>query len=114
VQAQGMKKYDEAEAFWKEVIEIDPAGQLAPLNLTHIWAERKDWETALSWATKAFVLSPENKDVQQNLGLCAFHTGDYIVAEKMAKSLLSKEPMNPLGRGLLGAIEELKKKPKEV
>ena len=114
VQAQGMKKYDEAESFWHEVLEIDPSGQLAPLNLTHIWAERKDWETAKGWATKAYLLNPDNKDVQQNLGLCSFHTGDYVIAEKMAKGLLSKEPMNPLGKALLGAITEMKKIPKEV
>jgi len=109
VQAQGMKKYEEAEAFWMEVFEIDPLGGLVPLNMCHICAERGDWNTAKEWATKAFLLSPDNKDVNQNLALCCFNTGDHLMAERLALAILKKEPVNPLGKALIKAIRELKK-----
>jgi len=109
VQAQGMKKYDEAEGFWMEVLALDPMGGLVPLNMCHISAERGNWNLAKEWATKAFLLNPDNKDVNQNMALCCYNTGDYLMAEKLAKGLLSKEPMNPLGKALLKAIIELKK-----
>jgi tetratricopeptide (TPR) repeat protein len=109
IQAQGMKKYDEAEGFWMEVLALDPMGGLVPLNMCHISAERGDWNLAKEWAIKAYMLNPDNKDVNQNMALCYFNTGDYLMAERLARGLLKKEPVNPLGKALLKAIIEMKR-----
>jgi GT2 family glycosyltransferase len=103
IQAQGLKRYEDAENFWHEVLALDPKGALAPINLCHCHAERGDWKEAIGWARKAYELAPESKDAGMNLALCEFHVGDDNLTEKICKDLLEKHPYNPLTEGLLNA-----------
>jgi GT2 family glycosyltransferase len=109
VQAQGLKRYDEAKDFWKQVIELDPTGGLAPLNMCHCIAEEGDWKGAREWATKAYVLSPDSKDAAQNLALCEFYAGDDNLSEKICRDLLNKDSRNPVAVSILNAIKEKRK-----
>lgn len=104
IQAQSMKKYDEAKGFWFEVLKLEPSSPLAPLNLCHCWAEQGDWKEALKWATKSFVLSPDSMDSAQNLALCEFYAGDVAVAEKLCLDILKKNHLNVVANGLLDTI----------
>lgn len=108
IQAQGLKKYDEAINFWFNVLEIDPQGTLAPLNLTHCYAEKGDWISAKQWASKAIALMPDSRDARVNYALCEFHTGDHNTAEKIARELLANNPLDPIAAGLSNAINKLR------
>ena len=106
IQAQGLKRYDDAKKFWHEVIKIDPEGELAPANLCHCWAEEGNWQEARRWAQIACDRAPGSRDAAMNLALCEFHHENYDLAEKMCRDLMTKHPYSPLTEGLLNATIE--------
>jgi hypothetical protein len=105
LQAQAMRKFEDARKFWMEIMNIHPSNKTALLNIGHCYAEEGNWQEALSWSRKALDATPDSKEAAMNTATCECMAGDRAVAVKMCEDLIAKYPTYPLPQGLLNALK---------
>jgi len=105
LQAQSMRKFEDARKFWDEIMVLDPSNKAALLNKGHCYAEEGNWKDALIWSRKALDATPDSKEAAMNTATCECMAGDRAVAVKMCEDLIAKYPTYPLPQGLLNALK---------
>lgn len=105
LQAQSMRKYEDARKFWAEILKLHPDSDAAFLNMGHCYAEEGNWSDALIWSRRALDANPDSKEAAMNTATCECMAGDRAVAVKMCEDLIAKYPTYPLPQGLLNALK---------
>ena len=83
-----MRKYPEAEAFYRDAVEADPSYALAQFNLGNLYDELNRTEEAFEYYGKALALDPAYADAHFNLALLCERTGDNLKAVRHWKIYL--------------------------
>lgn len=88
---QGM--YPQAIGVLSKLQEIHPSAS----NLRQIGDDLMktgNYKEALVYLSKGFKMEPENAGVQQSLGICYFHMGNYELAFRLLSEVLAHNPFN--------------------
>jgi tetratricopeptide (TPR) repeat protein len=100
-----MKKYDEAEAQFRRVLEMNPDNSSALNYLGYMFADRNvRLEEALDLITKALNREPGNGAYLDSLGWVYFRMGKYTEAESNLKLALEKMANDPTVHDHLGDV----------
>jgi tetratricopeptide (TPR) repeat protein len=102
IQANELKKYEEAVGLWQKVISLQPAMPSAFLNLGHAFLELGKYAEALTASARACELGPNMKEAAYNRSLCEICAGDLQNAISSLDTLLQKDPGYPPAIGLRG------------
>ena len=71
-----LRKFDEAEKYYLDAIEADPAYPLAQFNLGNLYDEQNRLPEALDYYRRALALNPRYADAHFNLALLCERMGD--------------------------------------
>lgn len=88
------KKITEAEAAFKEAIELNPQNELAYINLGNLYDQLNKKEMALHFYEKAIALDKNNIQAFYNLGLLYAEMGNYPAAKIQFSSALKLDSTN--------------------
>lgn len=105
LQAQGMRKYEEAIKLWEELLNVDAKRKEALFNTGHCYAELLDWDKALEFTRMAYEMDKESREIKINLATCEALVGNLELAEQMAAEILTEHPGYPMAQGLLNALQ---------
>lgn len=90
------KKYDQAEAAFRKVLQTDPRNATALNYLGYMLADRGTrLEEALSLIRKAVALDPQNGAYLDSLGWVYFRLGNYEMAEENLRKAIEKIGTDP-------------------
>jgi tetratricopeptide (TPR) repeat protein len=110
-----MKKFDEAEAEFRKVIEMNPDNSSALNYLGYMFADRSiRLPEALAMITKALDREPGNPAYLDSLGWVYFRMGRYPEAENNLKASLEKMGKDPTVHDHLGDVYFKEGKVKEA
>lgn len=105
LQAQGMRKYEEAIKLWSELLNIDAKRKEALFNTGHCYAELLDWDKALEFTRMAYEMDKESREIKINLATCEAMVGNLELAEQIAAEILTEHPGYTMAQGLINAIK---------
>jgi putative PEP-CTERM system TPR-repeat lipoprotein len=92
--AMGSKK--EAEAEYQRVLQLSPNHAMALNNLAYLYAEEnKHLSQALTYATRAFILEPQNDYIRDTLGYVLLKNGKFDRGERILRKAAESSPKNP-------------------
>jgi tetratricopeptide (TPR) repeat protein len=86
------KSFDEAEALYRQALELDPYLAIAYTNLGNIYFRRHDDTTADSMYRRALELDPKQSEAHYNLGYVLLERGDSSGAVPYFKAAISADP----------------------
>jgi putative PEP-CTERM system TPR-repeat lipoprotein len=93
LQAMGRKK--EAEAEYQKVIRLSPNHALAWNNLAYLYLEEnRSLPQALRYATRAFMLAPQDDNIRDTLGYVLLKNGRIDQGMRMLKKASESSPKN--------------------
>ncbi len=101
-QALARGDFSAAEAYFHQVIALDPASSPAHVNLAVTYMREKRWNDALLELRQAQTLSPEEPGILLNIGLAYYRKNDFAAAIAPFTSFLHKAPNSLQARYLLG------------
>lgn len=105
--ADRAKRYDEAEAEFKQVLESDPNNALTLNNYGFMLADRNiRLNEALAMIRKAVQLEPTNYAYLDSLGWVYFRLGQYTQAEDDLQRAISRGATDPTVHDHLGDVYE--------
>ena len=105
--ADRAKRYDEAEAAFKKVLETDPNNALTLNNYGFMLADRNvRLNEALAMIRKAVQLEPTNYAYLDSLGWVYFRLGQYTPAEDDLQRAISRGATDPTVHDHLGDVYE--------
>ena len=105
--ADRAKRYDEAEAAFKKVLESDPNNALTLNNYGFMLADRNvRLNEALAMIRKAVQLEPTNYAYLDSLGWVYFRLGQYTQAEDDLQRAISRGATDPTVHDHLGDVYE--------
>jgi glycosyltransferase involved in cell wall biosynthesis len=107
VQANILKRHEEAAELWHEVIRLQPNLQEAYVNLTSIYMNLGKFQEASATSQRAIELDPECKEAVLNYSIVEFTLGNLKNVISALENLLSKIPEYPLAMGLLSVAYRL-------
>ncbi len=107
VQANILKRYEEAAELWHQVIRLQPNLQEPYVNLTSIYMNLGKFQEASATSQKAIELDPECKEAVLNYSIVEFTLGNLKNVISTLENLLSKIPEYPLAMGLLSLAYRL-------
>jgi tetratricopeptide (TPR) repeat protein len=100
-----LKKYDQAEAEFRKVLEMNPENSSAMNYLGYMFADRGErLPEALQLITKALDLEPGNYAYLDSLGWVLFHMGRLSEAEQQLRLSLEKSRRDPTVHDHLGDV----------
>lgn len=107
VWAERQKKFEPAEQFFRQVLDLDPAN-VATLNYLGFMLADKGIRLpeALKMVRKAVELEPTNGAYLDSLGWTYFKMGDYEDAEQYLKKAVERSPTDPTVNDHLGDLYE--------
>jgi len=92
--AMGRKK--EAEAEYQKVLRLSPNHAMALNNLAYLYLEEnRSLPQALRYATRAFMLAPQDDAIRDTLGYVLLKSGRIDQGMKMLKKASESSPKNP-------------------
>jgi len=92
--AMGRKK--EAEAEYQKVLRLSPNHAMALNNLAYLYAEEsRSLPQALRYATRAFMLAPQDDSIRDTLGYVLLKNGRIDQGIRMLKKASESSPKNP-------------------
>jgi FimV-like protein len=90
-----MGKKKEAEAEYQKVLRLAPGNAMALNNLAYLYAEEnKGLPQALAYATRAFMLAPQNDFVRDTLGYVLLRNGKAEQGMRMLRKASESSPKN--------------------
>ncbi len=101
VQAQGLKKYDEALDLWQRAIRLKPDRVHSHLGLASVFLDMGRFNEALAASKKAMEIDPSVREAVYNHALCELYAGDARRAASVLDNLVRRSPDYPLARHLL-------------
>jgi Tfp pilus assembly protein PilF len=105
--ADRAKRYDEAEADFRKVLEIDPNNALTLNNFGFMLADRGEkLDEALAMIRKAVKLEPTNYAYLDSLGWAYFRLGQFAQAEDNLQRAISRGATDPTVHDHLGDVYE--------
>jgi glycosyltransferase involved in cell wall biosynthesis len=107
VQANVLKRYEEAAELWHQVIRLQPELPEPYVNLTSIYVNLGKFQEASALSKKAIELDPDCKEAVVNYSVVEFTLGNIKNVISALESLLSKIPEYPLAMGLLSVAYRL-------
>jgi tetratricopeptide (TPR) repeat protein len=107
VQANILKRYEEAAELWHQVVQLQPNLQEPYVNLTSIYMNLGKFQEASAASQKAIELDPECKEAVLNYSIVEFALGNVKSVISGLENLLSKIPEFPLAMGLLSVAYRL-------
>lgn len=91
-----MGKKREAEAEYQKVLRFSPNHAMAWNNLAYLYLEEnRNLPQALRYATRAFMLAPQNDDIRDTLGYVLLKSGRTDQGVRMLKKASEGSPNNP-------------------
>ncbi|MDY6790233.1 MAG: glycosyltransferase [Thermodesulfobacteriota bacterium] len=103
IQAEIIKKHDEAIELWERFIAIEPNVARAYINMGISYCSLGKYEDVLETAKKAMKLDPEMKEAHYNYALAKLHLGGASEAVSILKKLLERNGQYPPAKFLLAA-----------
>ncbi|MGD9288609.1 MAG: glycosyltransferase [Desulfobacterales bacterium] len=103
IQAEGLKKHEEAVALWKRFIAIVPDEPKAYINLGISNCNLGQFDKVLASAEKALELAPDLKEAHFNRALASLHLGHPDQAIEILENLCHKMPEYLPARFILAA-----------
>jgi tetratricopeptide (TPR) repeat protein len=91
---RGQGKYEEAETYFKKVIEVNPKNESAYIRLGWCFREQGKYEEAETYFKRAIEINPENDGAYSGLGLCFREQGKYEESESYFKRAIEVNPEN--------------------
>lgn len=92
--AMGRKK--EAEAEYQRVLQLSPNHAMALNNLAYLYAEEnKQLSQALTYASRAFILEPQNDTIRDTLGYVLLKDGKFDRGVRILRKASESSPKNP-------------------
>jgi GT2 family glycosyltransferase/predicted Zn-dependent protease len=107
VQANILKRYEEAVELWHQIIRLQPNLQEPYINLTSIYMNLGKFQEASATSQKAVELDPNCKEAVMNYSIAEFTLGNLKNVISALENLLSKIPEYPLAMGLLSVAYRL-------
>jgi tetratricopeptide (TPR) repeat protein len=105
--AEREKKYDQAEQYFRKVLEIDPNNALTLNNLGFMLVDKTTrFADALKLIRKAVELEPMNGAYLDSLGWVYFKMGDYEPAEDNLRKAVERTSTDPTVHDHLGDLYE--------
>lgn len=101
IQAQELKRYDEALELWQRVIRLKPDQAPNYLGLCSLFLEMERFDEALAASKTAMEIDPSMREVAYNYALCELYAGDAGRAAEVLKAFVRRDPDYPLARILL-------------
>lgn len=92
VALQFLRCFDEAEAVYQQILELDPLSQEALGNLIAMSVERFDLTQVRRYALRLIRISPESTIALQALTLVAYERRDYETAASFFSDLMKQAP----------------------
>lgn len=90
-------KVAEARKAWEQVVKLQPRNGQAFAHLGLLEARAEDYPLAIEHYRKAKALDPKIPQLDLNLGLALFKTGDFAEAGKLFAAELAKTAKSPAG-----------------
>jgi tetratricopeptide (TPR) repeat protein len=107
VQANILKRYEEAAELWHQVIRLQPKLPEPYFNLASIYMNLGKFQEASANSKKAIELDPGGKEAVMNYSIVEFTLGNIKNVISALESLLSKIPEYPLAMALLSVAYRL-------
>ncbi|HEU0264375.1 MAG TPA: hypothetical protein VFR01_01460, partial [Geobacterales bacterium] len=101
IQAQTLKRYEEAIDLWRRTLRLNPQIPLAHLNLSGIFIDLERFDEGLVAAKRACDLQPGLKEASYNLALCEMYVGDVTHMVSLLDALVKRYPDYPAARIML-------------
>jgi GT2 family glycosyltransferase/Flp pilus assembly protein TadD len=101
IQAQSLKRYEEAIDLWRRTLRLNPQIPLAHLNLSGIFIDLERFHEGLVAAKRACELQPDLKEASYNLALCEMYVGDVTHMVSLLDALVKRHPDYPAARIML-------------
>ncbi|RLG55319.1 MAG: hypothetical protein DRN95_07955, partial [Candidatus Hydrothermarchaeota archaeon] len=103
IQAEIIKKHDEAIELWERFVAIEPNVPKAYINMGISYCSLGKYEKVLETAIKAINLEPDLKEAHYNYALARLHLGNAADAVAVLEKLLERIDEYPPARFLLAA-----------
>jgi len=103
IQAEIIKKHDEAIELWERFIAIEPSVPKAYINMGISYCSLGKFEEVLETAKKAMKLAPNMKEAHYNYALGKLHLGSAAEAVSILEKLLDRLGEYPPAQFLLAA-----------
>jgi len=103
IQAEIIKKHDEAIELWERFIAIEPSVPKAYINMGISYCSLGKFEEVLETAKKAMKLAPDLKEAHYNYALGKLHLGSAAEAVSILEKLLERLGEYPPAQFLLAA-----------
>jgi tetratricopeptide (TPR) repeat protein len=105
--AERQKHFDPAEAYFKQVLEQDPANAMTLNYLGYMLADKGTrLQDALKMIRQAVELEPWNGAYLDSLGWCYFKMGEYELAEDNLRKAVQRDEADPTVHMHLGDLYE--------
>lgn len=103
----GLQKYPEAQAAYRQAMELDPKEPVYPANLGLALSDARDFQTAIDAYTQAIALSPKDIWLYYNRGFAYLYSNDAEKAGADLDAALALEENFDLlsGRGFIALAE---------
>ena len=94
--AERQKRYEQAEQFFRQVLELDPTNTAALNYYGYMLADKTTrYPEALKLIRKAVELDPVNGAFLDSLGWCLFKMGDFELAEENLRKAVDRDQTDP-------------------
>jgi GT2 family glycosyltransferase/Flp pilus assembly protein TadD/glycogen synthase/SAM-dependent methyltransferase len=103
IQAEGLKKHEEAVKLWKRFIAIVPNDPKAYINMGISYCSLGQFDKVLATAEEALKLAPDSKEGHFNCGLAKLHLGCPDQAIEILEKLCEEMPEYLPARFILAA-----------
>ncbi|MCX6139003.1 MAG: glycosyltransferase, partial [Ignavibacteriales bacterium] len=110
IQADELKKYDEALGLWKKVLAIDPRMAFAHYMMGSAYIGIGSFEEARKSSLEALTLSPSMKDARFNYSLCLSIGGNREEARKSLFVILQSDQEFAPARALSAVLDLMEEK----
>jgi tetratricopeptide (TPR) repeat protein len=105
--AERQKRYEQAEQYFRQVLDLDPANALTLNYYGYMLADKAQrLPEALKLIRKAVEQEPMNGAYLDSLGWCYLKMGDYELAEENLKKAVDRDQTDPTVHDHLGDLYE--------
>lgn len=105
--AERQKRYEQAEQFFHQVLELDPDSSMTLNYYGYMLADKTTrLSEALKLIRKAVELDPMNGAYLDSLGWCYFKMGDYELAEANLNKAIGRDQTDPTVHDHMGELYE--------
>ncbi len=105
--AERQKHFDEAEQFFRQALNLDPANAMTLNYLGYMWADKGiKLPEALKMIRQAVDLEPMSGAYRDSLGWVYFKMGDYELAEDNLRQAVNRDQTDPTVHMHLGDLYE--------